>query len=168
MLNKKNIILIGFMGSGKSTVGRILANILFFDFLDTDEIIEKKLFNNKIDKIFYIYGENFFRKLESKTLSIINKKINTIIATGGGFPIYQKKNFLKSIGLIFYLKASPEILFERVKKSENRPLLSSFFQIYKKRKKIYEKLSDFVIDTDFLLPEEVAFKIRSIYENYSR
>ncbi len=163
----KNIILIGFMGSGKTTVGKILAKNLNFNFIDTDELIEKNE-SMTIPKIFEIYGENYFRKCENKILNNLKNVNKCVISTGGGFPVYLKKiNILKSLGIIFYLHANCETLLKRVK-SSNRPLLKNFFNLYRTRLPYYKKISDFKIDTDYINPDKISLIIQEIYENCGR
>jgi len=160
-----NIILIGFMGSGKTTVGKILSSQLKFNFIDTDEIIENKE-NLSIPEIFNLFGEFYFRKLENSILTELKNLDNCIISTGGGFPVYIKKiNILKSLGLIFYLHSTPNILLKRIGQDSNRPLIKNFFNLYRERLPYYRKIADHIIDTSFHSPSEIANRIREIYEN---
>lgn len=163
-----NIILTGFMGSGKTTVGKILASQLKFNFIDTDEIIENRE-NLSIPEIFNIYGEFYFRKLENSILNELKNLNNFVISTGGGFPVYLKKiNILKSLGLIFYLHSTPEILLKRIGNDKNRPLLKNFFNLYRERLPYYRKIADHIIDTSFQNPSDIVHQIIEIYENSCR
>lgn len=124
-----NITLVGFMGSGKTTVGKLLAEELSRPFADMDELIEKKQ-QKTIGKIFEEKGETEFRKIERKTLlEILNKK-NYIIAAGGGTPcFYDNIEVIKKNSLVFYLKASAVSLFNRLRadtRIHQRPLLKGF------------------------------------------
>ncbi len=127
---KDNIILIGMMGAGKSTIGVELHKALpNFKIVDIDEEIEKKE-NKKISDIFKDFGEHYFRELETKLIEDICKYDKQIIATGGG--IFEKdlnQKILKDNGQVFYLKASPETLYARIKNQTHRPLLKQGFGI---------------------------------------
>jgi|TARA_B110000305_G_C19245527_1_gene542118 shikimate kinase len=118
------VYLIGFMGSGKTTISKLLANKLQLPFYDTDHEIEKNE-NRSISDIFKKEGELYFRKLETEVLKSINQ--NSIIACGGGLPIYNNNmELINSKGISIYLKASVNILFNRLKKEkESRPLINS-------------------------------------------
>jgi len=160
-MDKKIVYLTGFMGSGKSTIGPILANTLGWQFFDLDTVIEDKS-GMKIKEIFDLYGEDHFRALERKTLLEIAENIRTIVALGGG-TIANDNNLklLKKTGFIFYLKLSPLSAYKRLKYKRDRPVLLSEMGesytkeellkriniLYEKRKIFYEQ-SDFIIDTD--------------------
>ena len=121
----KNIVLVGPMGSGKTTVGRRLAHELNQDFFDTDhEIIDKT--GVSIDHIFDIEGEEGFRERESKILENLCQMSNIILATGGGIVILPKnRKILKNAGLVVYLSSSVDQLLRRTAKSKTRPLLEN-------------------------------------------
>ena len=123
-MQKKPIIIVGMMGVGKSTIGKILAKSLNKEFYDIDDNIEKK-YNMKVYEIFENYGEKKFRDIEYKEIKSIQKNCNAVIATGGG-AFTNKKNIsiLNMTGLTLWLDASPLIITERLKKNaSNRPLL---------------------------------------------
>ena len=154
-MNKKNIILIGFMGVGKGTIARAMVAQSDYFAIDTDDIIEG-LENTKIKKIFAKQGEPYFRNLEKKCALWCEKNIQgTIISTGGGF--YRQENIHK-IGTVVYLKASFESIIQRLKNAPNskskfkkRPLLQDLDEakeIYNQRVKEYEEVADIVIDVD--------------------
>ncbi len=151
---KDNIILIGMMGAGKSTVGLELSKSLInYKLLDTDSEIEKRT-NRKISEIFEKYGEEYFRQMETDFLKEICKNNNQIIATGGGiFEREENRNILKSCGTVYYLKASAETLFNRIKNQTHRPLLKNGFgaenikNILAKRETNYSK-AHIIIDTE--------------------
>ena len=118
-----NIILIGFMGAGKTTVGRKLANRLGYFFLDTDQQIEKQQ-GCTIEEIFRYAGEATFRELETKLLGNLQNVHNTILSTGGGmFLRSENQVFLKGIGKTVYLQVGRETLEQRLQCDLNRPLL---------------------------------------------
>ena len=160
-MNKKVVYLTGFMGSGKSTIGPILANTLGWEFYDLDNIIENKT-GMKIKKIFDVYGEDYFRILERKTLLEISGNNKIVVSLGGG-TIANKKNLeiLKKTGFLFYLKLSSASAYKRLKYKKDRPVLFSDMGenftkedllkrinvLYEKRKIFYEQ-SDFIVETD--------------------
>jgi shikimate kinase len=121
---KKPIIIVGMMGVGKSTIGKILAKSLNKEFYDIDDNIEKK-YNMKVYQIFECYGEKKFRDIEYKEIKSIQKNCNAVIATGGGaFTNKRNVSVLNMIGLTLWLDTSPLIIIERLKKNaSNRPLL---------------------------------------------
>lgn len=162
----KNIILIGYRGSGKTTVGKILAEKLNLKYISTDDEIEK-FADKKISEIVKENGWSYFRKLEEEIIENVCKISNAVIATGGG-SILSKKNVenLKKNGIFFYLKCSADIIFERIKNSD-RPSLQGNVKItieeiektLKEREKIYSGLADFTIETSNLTVNGVVEKI---------
>ena len=149
-----NIVLVGLMGSGKTTVGRRLSHELNQDFFDTDhEIIDKTGVN--IDHIFDIEGEEGFRERESKILENLCQMSNIILATGGGIVLLQKnRKILKNTGLVVYLSSSVNQLLRRTAKSKNRPLLENstdrkktITELVEARDVYYREVASFVIDT---------------------
>ncbi|AKL97402.1 shikimate kinase [Endomicrobium proavitum] len=159
-----NIVLTGFMGSGKSAVGAELAKKLGFEFVDTDETVEKAS-GVKISEIFALYGEETFRNMEFEAVAAAAEKDNAVIATGGG-AVLNAQNIinLKRNGIIIYLKASPEIIYARIKNETHRPLLkladplSEIKKLLSARKDAYEKY-DFSFDAGEGSPREIAQKI---------
>ena len=153
-LNSKNIVLVGPMGCGKTTVGRRLANKLNQDFFDTDhEIINKT--GVSIDHIFDIEGEEGFRRRESEVLESLCDMNNIVLATGGGVILLeQNREVLKRAGLVVYLSSSVEQLLRRTAKSKTRPLLENsvdrqktITEIVNARDKYYREVATIVIDT---------------------
>ena len=150
-----NIILIGFMGSGKSSIGKQLAKHLQYDFLDTDSLIVAKT-GKSIAAIFETEGEARFRELETealKELSTLSQK-KFILSTGGGIILSeQNRTILKSLGTVIWLNASPDALFERARRQPHRPLLEveyprrTFDQLLAKRLPLYREACNFEIDT---------------------
>ena len=145
----KNIFLCGFMGSGKTTIAKILTRKTNLTFIDTDLKI-KNLLNLTINEIFSIYGENYFRKLEHKILEKINKNKNQIVSTGGGlFSKRKNRKLAKKTGVIVFLNCPLEICLKRIKDIKNRPLLkdkNQILKLYLKRQKIYTKIADFIVE----------------------
>jgi shikimate kinase len=160
----KNIFLMGFMGAGKTTVGKILAKKLKLTFIDLDEVIEKEL-NLTIQEIFSRYGEDFFRDAETKALRSIADKDRYVVATGGGV-VLRKENWQIMIanGITVYLRAPAEVLWTRVRNNTSRPLLQvenpfeRLCELFTQRIPQYEK-ADLIVDTENVSPEDVAEEI---------
>lgn len=159
-----NIILTGFMGTGKTLVGKELAKGLKMSYLDTDELIEKRE-KAKICRIFQEKGEDYFRRLETKIIKEVSSLDGCVISTGGG-AILKKENLaaLKRKGVIICLSANPKVILERTRKSQNRPLLKSkdpkraVEDLLSQRRSFYEK-ADFEVDTSELATSEVVERI---------
>lgn len=165
---KKNIVLVGLMGAGKSSVGQKLSQDLMQAFIDTDSMIENQE-NKTIQEIFDIYGEAYFRELENNIIKEISKTNNKIISIGGGaFQNLDNILNLKQNGFIFYLKASPKNLFERIKNSNNRPLLNAdnplniLEKLLIQREPNYLK-ADFIINTELKTLNEITEEIIKVY-----
>lgn len=150
-----NIILIGFMGSGKSTVGIKLSYRLRRAMEDTDKLIEKEE-GRTISEIFAADGEAYFRDLETECLKkLIRTTDHKIISVGGGLPIREENHeLLKKLGTVIYLRAEAETIYERVKHDTSRPLLhgedpkGKIRTLMAQRTGIYEKAADVIIDVD--------------------
>ena len=119
-----HIVLIGFMGSGKTTVGNLLADALHMEFIDMDSYIEKQQ-KRSIKEIFADKGEAYFRKVESEALSkILSTSKKIVLSTGGGAPFYHNNmNLIKANALSIYLKVGSKRLVERLKNDTQRPLI---------------------------------------------
>ena len=168
----KNIVLVGPMGSGKTTVGRRLAHELNQDFFDTDhEIIDKT--GVTIDHIFDIEGEDGFRERESKILENLCRMSNIILATGGGIVILTKnREILKNDGLVVYLYSSVDQLLKRTAKSKTRPLLENsadrrktITELVDARDVYYREVASLVVDTTGKKLHEVINIIKRENEN---
>ncbi|MBN1691749.1 MAG: shikimate kinase [Dehalococcoidia bacterium] len=163
---QSNIALIGFMGAGKSTVGRTLSAASGMDFIDLDTRIQQKA-GMSISRIFSYDGEDAFRRIESETVNEVIGRENTVIACGGGVVLDQSNiGALKRNATIVYLSAKPSILLRRVLNSpERRPLLqvfdpaSAMDSLLKHRIPLYEAAADLTIDTSTLDIEGVVKKI---------
>jgi shikimate kinase len=161
----KSIVLIGFMGSGKSSVGRCLQRQLGLDRVDTDELVATKM-GMSIPEIFPDHGEPRFRDVESEVLRELELHRAAIIVTGGG-TILKTENvaILKNLGAVVWLDASEEILFKRAMRKNDRPLLqtenprASFNALLTDRLPVYAKAADIRIDTSQLSHDEVAGEI---------
>jgi len=124
MLNSPKVYIIGFMGSGKTTVGKKLASLLDWLFIDLDKKIEKQS-GKTISEIFSQYGEDYFRNIETEVLKSLGSEKNTIISTGGGTPCFgDNMEYMIRTGLTLYLKLTPGQLRSRLSQETNeRPLL---------------------------------------------
>jgi shikimate kinase len=166
-LNSTNLILTGFMGSGKSTIGRKLAKEMKTFFVDTDLLIEN--FENKsIKEIFESEGEKAFREKERYCFEWIKKDVfNTVISVGGGFPVYIPE--IKEAGAVVYLKVEFDDILKRMNKKEieKRPLFKDkekAKELFEKRSKIYAQLADFVVENNNI--KQSVEKIKEYYESF--
>jgi shikimate kinase len=157
----RNLALVGFMGSGKSAVGRLAAQHLRFTFLDTDELIENEV-GRSIPEIFAQLGEEAFRKYERDVVSALSARRDTVIATGGGL-VADPSNLasLKTHALVICLWASPETIWARVRSQTHRPLLQTpdppakIRELLEQRAPAYRQ-ADVQILTEFRSPKEVV------------
>ncbi|BAS67843.1 shikimate kinase [Bathymodiolus septemdierum thioautotrophic gill symbiont] len=158
----QNVILIGPMGSGKTSVGRRLACVLKRDFFDTDfEIVART--GVAIDHIFDVEGEEGFRKRETQMLKDLCEIPNIIIATGGGIVIKEEnRNLLKHNGFVVYLSSSVEQLVKRTAKSKTRPLLEQSTNREKTLRDLLTAREDFYQDTADLIVDTTGKKLYSI------
>ena len=171
MKSNNNLVLLGMMGSGKSTIGLSLSKRLNTNFFDIDKIIERE-HNMKINEIFEKKGEKFFRSLEEKiTLSVLKSK-NSIISLGGGSWLNEKIRKETNINnnVSFWLNWDTSIILERIKKNNKRPLIknlndSEIVKLILKRSKIYAK-ANYKIDCNRLTKDKIIKKILNIYERY--
>ena len=165
----KNIVLIGFMGTGKTWVGKELAKILGFEYLSTDDTIVDRE-KTSISDIFEKQGEKCFRELERELVKEISKKEKLVIDSGGGI-ILNSDNVLdlKKNGFIVCLVSDPEEIYKRVKKHSHRPLLkvddplAKIKELLDKRKPYYE-IADYYIQTDNLSLDDICQSIKNAYK----
>ena len=170
MKSKENLVFLGMMGSGKSSIGSLVAKKLKLDFIDVDKEIEKEL-GLTILKIFETKGENYFRKIEEKiTLSKLKSNSSVIALGGGAFTNKEiRKSVLKS-HLSFWLNWNDEILLNRIKNSKKRPLAfnssdNELIDLIKKRSNVFSKAL-YEIKCDNLSKNEIVNKILEIYETH--
>jgi shikimate kinase len=160
-----NVVLIGLMGSGKSTVARLAAQNLGFAFADTDHLISDTA-GCSIPDIFAREGEAGFRRRETEALRSLLGTERLVIATGGGI-VTQPDNLplLKQLGYVVWLNATPDTLHNRTARSDDRPLLkqgdaaATLRKLYEERRPLYEAACDFKITTDDLAAPEVAYGV---------
>lgn len=160
----KNIVLAGFMGTGKTEVGRELSRILRWKLLDVDSEIEKSQ-KMTINDIFKRFGEPRFREIEAEIIKIISENKNIIISTGGG-AVLREENMqnLRKNGVIICLTATPETILKRTSNNNDRPLLQvenpleKIKELLNFRKPFYEK-SDMIIDAEGKTPLQIAEEI---------
>ena len=169
MKSKENLVFLGMMGSGKSSIGSLVAKKLKLNFLDIDKEIEKNL-NISIKKIFEVNGEDYFRKIEEQTTLKKLKLNSTVISLGGG--AFANNNIRKEIlknHLSFWLNWDDKTLLNRIKNSKKRPLAinstdTELIDLIKKRSNIYSKAL-YEIKCDNLNKGEIVNKIVKIYES---
>ena len=173
---KDNIILIGFMGSGKTSVGIRLSYRMKRTMIDTDKWIEQRQ-KMTVSGIFAAYGESAFREMETDCLkALIETADKQIISVGGGLPVREENHgLLKQLGRVFYLKVSPEVVYERLKDDKTRPLLQvenpldQIRGLMSARSPIYEACADVILDVSDMSFDEILENIEEkgsyCYEN---
>ena len=162
----KPIVLIGFMASGKSTIGKILAERLKRVFIDTDELIEKET-GISISEIFKNYGEAYFRSIEKTIILKAIENPNSVVATGGGCVTQEEtRKILKKMGVVIWLNASPETVIARTQEDETRPLLNRdkenrIYTLISEREALYRETAHYKIDANKSL-EEIISEIENL------
>ncbi len=169
-----SLIICGMMGSGKTTTGKILADELNLPFYDLDQLIEHET-GIPIPDIFLNHGEDEFRRIEKELLMARSQNMNGVLALGGGALQHQHiLDHLKLAGWLIYLKAPAEVLYQRLKKSEGRPMLAGQYneelfhridKLLKIREPLYNQ-AHITIHTEGLQPKQVAKKIIQKLNNY--
>ena len=170
MKSKENLVFLGMMGSGKSSIGSLVAKKLNLEFIDIDKEIEKKLGMN-IKEIFNSKGENYFRELEEKVTLKKLKLNSTVISLGGGAFVNQqiRKEVLKK-HISFWLNWSDQIILNRIRNSAKRPIAyklsdDKLVELIKNRSDLYSKAL-YKIKCDNLSKKEIVKKVLRIYETY--
>ena len=160
-----NIVLIGFMGAGKSTISAFLRDALAMDVVEMDQVIAEQQ-GMSISEIFETYGEEYFRNLETQLLIDMQSKQNVIISCGGGVAMRERNVAeMKKSGKVILLTAKPETILERVKENHDRPLLENnktveyVSELMEKRRPAYEAAADIVIATDGKSANEICEEI---------
>ena len=167
-----NIFIVGPMGSGKSTVGKIISNELFLNFYDTDEEIETRT-GASIDWIVDLEGEDGFRKRESKILEEMVQQNSIVLSTGGGIILSESnRELLSSRGSVFYLATPIAVQLERTSKDKDRPLLKNgdpgkiLEELHMARESLYEAVADHIVNTEGKSSQEVSEEIIKLVKNY--
>lgn len=153
VIDQKNIFLVGLMGAGKTSVGRMLAKRVHKDFFDADAEIERAT-GVKIPVIFDIEGESGFRTREEKIIEKLTAMHGIVVATGGGAVLSPaNRTRLKQHGCVIYLRATPEDLWRRTRRDRNRPLLrtanplATLRELHAQRDRLYSEVADLIVDT---------------------
>ncbi len=161
---KSNIVLCGFMGCGKSTVGKLLAEKLGFEFCDSDAVIEQRE-GTAISQIFNLKGEGYFRALESNVIRELSSKSGLVIATGGGAVLNSENaEMLRNSGVVVFLDVSPETVLKRLEGDKTRPLLmrddkeSAVRQLIETRRPFYTAAAHITVDAEDS-PQNITEKI---------
>jgi shikimate kinase len=159
---RNNIVLIGFMGSGKTSIGRLLAQRLGFQFVDTDAVIVERV-GMQISEMFARHGEDWFRDQESAALRSLGILNRAVISTGGGVVLRpENRALLRDLGFVVWLTASEDVIFERVSRNNKRPLLqtvdprSTVHELLEKRQALYSEAAQFTLDSSTLKHETAA------------
>lgn len=168
---KKHLIIVGFMGTGKSTIGQLIANFTEMEHIDTDEMIQKDR-GCTIPEIFSNYGEMTFRNIETGVIEkSVQNTYSSIITTGGGMVLRSENRItMNKYGWVFALDAKPEEIIRRLQKDTTRPLLQGgslserVNHLYEARKPLYQ-FADFQIDTNYKSTEQAAEEIMNIWFN---
>ncbi|MEY8332005.1 shikimate kinase [Lachnospiraceae bacterium 47-T17] len=162
-----NIVLIGFMGSGKSTISRALCNVFAMDVIEMDQVIAERE-GMSISEIFEVHGEEYFRNLETGLLRELQSRKGVVISCGGGVPMREENVVeMKKNGKVILLTAKPETILERVRGSHERPLLENnknvdfISDLMEKRRIKYETAADIIIHTDGKSEFEICEEIIS-------
>ena len=167
-----NIVLIGFMGAGKSTIFDFLKTVFAMEVVEMDQIIAERE-GMSISDIFETYGEEYFRNLETELLIEMQSKTNVVISCGGGVPMRERNVVeMKKNGRVVLLTAKPETILSRVKDNHDRPLLEGnknvdfIADLMEKRREKYQAAADIVIETDgkdkLEICEELVQRIRAL------
>lgn len=165
MHGARNVFLVGMMGAGKTTVGRLLARRLKRAFFDSDHEVERRC-GVKIAVIFDIEGEAGFRARESAVLAQLAAQQDVVLATGGGAVLAEaNRRLLAAGGSVVYLHAPPAALYERVRQDRNRPLLATpdplarMRELYSMRDPLYREVADIVVDTGRQSVQDLAREV---------
>ncbi len=169
-----NVILVGMMGSGKTTMGRVLAKHLDKEFVDSDEEIQHRT-GVTIPHIFDVEGEQGFRQRESSVIADLLRRENLILATGGGAVLMdQNRAAMRQNGIVIYLKASVHDLWQRTRHDRNRPLLQTddpharLAELFQQRGALYQQVADIVIQSGKLSVYTLMLQVVSDIEEFKK
>lgn len=162
---EKNIFLIGFMGAGKSSIAKVLVEKLSMKLIEMDaRIVEEQ--GMTINDIFANYGESHFRDIESKLILDIGDEGNSVVSCGGGVVVRNENTeYMKKNGIVIYLSATPETIYDRVKDGTDRPILNGHMnveyiaELMEKRRLLYENAADCTVKTDGKTVEQIVEEI---------
>lgn len=165
-MRQQNLVLIGFMGSGKTSVGVKLSYRLRMPVEDTDKLIERRE-DCSVSDIFRNKGEEYFRQLETELLrELTESKVVKVYSVGGGTPVKpENRELLKKLGMVVYLRVRPETVYERLKGDTARPLLQcgnpleKIRELMQVRKAAYEETADMILDVDAMTLEQIQDSI---------
>ena len=150
------------MGSGKTSIGRRVAQKMGFQFVDTDSVIAERA-GMRVTEIFARHGETWFRNFETSTLESMSILQRSVISTGGGVVLREEnRNFLRALGFVVWLTASEDVIFERVARNKHRPLLQTpdprktVHDLLEQRRELYGNASQFTVETTALSHEKAA------------
>lgn len=167
------IFLVGPMGAGKTTIGRLLAKQLKREFVDCDWYIEEQT-GATISWIFEKEGELGFRDRETKAIDELTQRPQLILATGGGAVMRpENREYLKSRGMVIYLNASVDVQMERTAKDKSRPLLQQpnprkiLENLYRIRHPLYQEVADIIIPTGYMYPKKMVLEILEQLKKYT-
>jgi shikimate kinase len=168
----RNVVLIGSMGCGKSSVGREIARRVRWSFVDTDQLIRQK-FGKSIPEIFSLFGENSFRDEEHASLQGLQSAKRIVLATGGGIVVRPENHrLIRQLGPIVWLVADEEVIWERVSRNQLRPLLQTanprvvMRQLIEQRKPLYQSLANHTVDSTGSSHAQVAEKVLSFLKDW--
>ena len=164
----KKFFIVGMPASGKSRLGKYISSITNLIFLDLDNEIEKKL-DTRVKDIFKINGENFFWKIETKTLKeIIENKNNFILATGGGTPCFNENmSLINKSGISIFIDVKREILHERISRNDKRPLLNGTLSLDMKLSDLYKERINYYKKSKYHISKDIRNEVLSIINSYS-
>jgi len=174
-MKANNIVLIGFMGCGKSTVGKKLADAMSYEFSDTDAMIEDS-YGKTISAMFAEEGEDYFRNAETELLRKLSGEAEgLVLATGGGMPMREENAaLLREIGTVVFLEASIETILLRLQNDTGRPLADGedrearLRPLYEKRLPVYRAAADYILDTEGKSIDSIVEEIKNVAEGVAK
>lgn len=158
------LVLIGPMGAGKTTIGKLLAQHFGYDFCDSDHEIEQRT-GASVGWIFDKEGESGFRERECRAIEELTQRTNTVVATGGGAVMTPQNHLYLSRGIVIYLRATVDVQFERTCRDKSRPLLRTenpkarLAELFEIRDPIYQQLADITVTTGYISPKRMVQEI---------
>ena len=174
-MKKNNVILIGFMGCGKSTVGKKLADVLAYEFRDTDAMIEED-YGKTISKMFEEDGEAYFRDAETELLKKLSVEADgMVLATGGGMPMREENaTLLKKVGTVVFLETTIETILSRLQKDTGRPLADGedrearLRPLFAKRLPVYRAAAEHIVNTEEKSVDVIVEEIKAVVNDATK